>query len=58
MEAFWSHSGWWWIPVVCCHLGGFLGMAIYYLVVEHGWGTDTVEGEDKEENEIHLKIGV
>ena len=44
--------------MVCCHLGGFLGMAIYYLVVEHGWGTDTVEGEDKEENEIHLKIGV
>ena len=50
-EVFTSHGGWWWIPVVCCHVGGVLGVAIYGVVVEHGWGTDTGVGKEEKKME-------
>ena len=61
-EAFSNHGWWWWIPVVCCHLGGIVGVLIHWVVLEHGWGTDTGEGKDRGkaegENQIKLKIQV
>ena len=48
----------WWIPVVFCHVGGVLGVALHWVVVEHGWGTQNSDVAEvtKEENEIHLNV--
>jgi len=37
-KAFSSHYHWWWIPVVCCHLGGLLGALLHRLLLEATWG--------------------
>ena len=60
-EAFSSHGWWFWIPVVCCHVGGIVGVVIHGVVVEHHWGTDREEegkGKVREENQIGLTVGV
>ena len=48
--------------MVCCHLGGIVGVVIHGVVVEHGWGTDMGEGEEvekeKEENQMQLTLDV
>jgi len=33
-QVFSSHQGWWWIPVVCSHLGGLLGAILYTVAIK------------------------
>ena len=51
----WTHSSYWfWIPVVCCHLGGILGAGLHWLLIEwEDWcGCGHVEVEMEMENTV------
>ena len=46
---------WWWIPVVCSHLGGVLGVALHLVFIEWEWtsvakdiNTADIEKEEQE----------
>ena len=54
-EAFSEHGYWFWIPVVCCHVGGVVGVVIHKVVVEHQWGTMETQKEvatDEKQNSV------
>ena len=53
-SAFTASPGWWWIPVVCCHLGGVLGAVLHLVLIEWEWTSvakdiNTADKEKKEE---------
>ena len=53
-SAFTASAGWWWIPVVCCHLGGVLGAVLHLVLIEWEWTSvvkdiNTVDKEKEEE---------
>jgi len=47
-QAFTSHSHWWWIPVVCCHIGGLLGALLHRFLLEVSWESSSKAGEEAE----------
>ena len=60
-EAFSSHGWWFWIPVVCCHLGGVVGVVVHTVVIEHQWGTESKAakeetGMEKEETQLTAEV--
>ena len=36
-SAFTASPGWWWIPVICCHLGGIIGAVLHLVLIEWDW---------------------
>ena len=53
-SAFTASPGWWWIPVVCCHLGGVLGAVLHLVLIEWEWasvGSQTRDGDRKRDLE-------
>ena len=36
-SAFTAAPGWWWIPVLCCHLGGIIGASLHLVLIEWEW---------------------
>ena len=32
-----AHFGYFWVPIVACHIGGILGCWIYRLIIENHW---------------------
>ena len=52
-SAFTASPGWWWIPVLCCHLGAIIGAGIYLVLIELEWSKSGTENtcEDIEEKE-------
>ena len=47
-EVFTAHDHWWWVPVVCSHLGGLLGTALYTFVISSN-GEGIEERAEKKE---------
>ena len=56
-EAFSGHGYWFWIPLVCQHMGGVVGVMLHWVIVEHQWGTRDTEEEEGEEMEKKPKVG-
>ena len=52
-SAFTASPGWWWIPVVCCHLGGVLGAVLHLVLIEWEWTSvaKDINTADKEKEE-------
>lgn len=64
-NAVWKQSSyWWWIPVVCCHVGGVIGALLHLLLIEWTWDRcgdyeDTADNDrdvtEKEEASLKLQ---
>ena len=53
----WTSSGYWfWIPVVCCHLGGLLGAGLYLVTMDWDWVEEEETEGDRETEELRLKV--
>ena len=53
----WTSSGYWfWIPVVCCHLGGLLGAGLYLVTMDWDWVEQEETEGGRESEELRLKV--
>ena len=52
-SAFTASPGWWWIPVICCHLGGILGAGLHLVLIEWEWSKASIQrsSQDMEDKE-------
>ena len=53
----WTHSGYYfWIPVVCCHIGGILGAGLHLVTMDWDWAGEGETEVDTEESDLRLKV--